>query len=351
MNKFQNPKRRGGFTLIEILISSAMASLLLVVIYTLGNSVNILAAKSFAINSTGTQARNTMDLIQARLQEAYTVPVPIDSSGTALSGTSLTGTAATATGFVPVVSGTAATLTGTGAGITFYRVVGGPYVVTVPSGGISSTANSITFTCDKAANPTPPAPLPTDTLMIYTTAVTSGTSYQVWADLSGTATSTSSGTKVTYTQNISSIRNGVSGAATGISRQTDNNNNVITPSALLLRPTAFVIVSASTNTPQLRYIDGYTVSGTNAYGDNIDVNSYTKVLTRDIEPTSVEIANNDTISSFGIVTMGYNSFVGVILHVRSGQYDAILNYKSKQRTDFCTFMGIGSMVSLKSNPN
>jgi prepilin-type N-terminal cleavage/methylation domain-containing protein len=344
---------RAGFTLVEMLIAICAASVVFLGVFSIEDSANILAAKCFAINITGTQARVSLDKIQMFLQESYSTPVPISDNGAALPSTlSITGTAATAMGYAPVISGTGVTITGTGAGIKFNRVIGGPFLVTVPSAGISATAGSISFTMSTAAQLPSAAPLPNDILSIYTTAVLSGTSNQVTATIGSITGAATSGNLVTYTATLSTpIESGTT--TTGISQQKDSQGNVVYPSAVLLRPTAFVLVYPTTSitspplTPQLRYIDSYvTVSGSSG---NVDVTKYTSVVTNEIEPVVSPTGQVDANpTGFAIVSDGSRPFVSLIIHTRSQNYDQFL--LNKQSTDFATYMGVGSMISLRSVP-
>lgn len=359
MKKPGSQRRNGGFTLVEIMIAAATASLLLLGVYYLAGAANILAAKSFAANITHTQSRNTLDRIQSLLQTAYTVPVPINDQGAGLSTTlTLTGSSATVTGYVPIVAGSSATITGTGAGVAFDRIIGSPYLVNVPAAGIPGNASSIQITKDNTAQIPVPPPQPNDVLSIYTTAILSGTGIQYWATL-GTVTGTStSGNQVTYTVNLSSpLKSGTIGAignsgttVTGTLTQQVTNQQVVKPSAILLRPTALAIVYPTTSIanppamPELRYIDSYTLNGS-----NVNVSQGYSVLTNEIQPTVSPAGETDpNPSGFGIVQAGSQPFVSVILHIRSHNYD--LSLANKQRQDFSTFMGVGSMIALKSQP-
>ena len=357
---------RAGYTVLELLFAVAVSTVVFLGIYTVLNSANILAAKSFAINITGTQARVTLDKIQMMLQEAYYVTGPISAEGAILpNNLSITGTTAVNMGLAPVISGTAAIISGTGDGIAFNRILGGPYLVNVASGGtggIALSATSIQFTADVTGNPgfvPPPVPQPNDILSIFTTAALTGTSPQVNAPLGSILSSSTVGNLVTYTVALTGhMVTGTANTPTNLPLQFDAQQNPITPSAQLLRPTAFVIVYPTTQalknnppaTPQMRYIDSY-VTGTSG---NIDVTKYTSLVTSEIQPATSgtgtgAVTLDPNPSEFAILQMNSRPFVSVIVHVRSQNYDNYLKYRG--RTDFSTFMGLGSMISLKSVPN
>ena len=356
MRASANSPLRAGFTFLEIMLAMAAATVVFLGMYAIQNSANILASKCFAISITGTQARLSLDRIQLLLENATTVPdpvIPINDQGVAQSTSlNISGTGATASGLAPIVSGSSATITGTGNGIKFDRIIGSPYLVTVPAGGISGNAASISFTMDTTAQVPLPVPQPNDILSIYTTAVVTGTSNQVTATLGTISATVTSGTRVTYTVNLTSgLLSGTT--VTSITQQKDSLQNVVSPSATLLRPTALVIVYPTTPitnppaTPELRYIDSYVyVAGTK----NVDVTKYTSVLTREIQPSvSGTTVLDPNPSAFATVNFQSRPFVSVILHTRSQNYDQYL--ANKQRKDFSTFMGVGSMISLKSAPN
>jgi len=300
---------------------------------------NVLTYKNYATNFTGTEAHNTLDQLQGVLQTAYSTPIAIDTTGAALSGTlSITGTAAVASGLAPVISGSTAVITGTGPGIKFYRYVGGPYIVTIPSGGLAGTATSGTIELDNSAQPAPPVPQANDLLLINTTVVP--TSFQTRATVSGTTTVISTnGSKVKYAVSFTPPMKDLNGTATSpIPYQTDNQGIAITCSASLLRPTAFIIVTNGVN-KELRMFDSYT---TDSSGKVVLTGSNYTTLTRAID------TGTSTLSQFGIATLGGQTFVGLVLRIRSTDYDNYL--ANKQFDGFCTYMGFNSFIALKSKP-
>jgi len=373
-----------GFTLVEILVASAAAAMLLAGVYVLSSTVGILAAKSFAINSTGSEARNALDLIQNTVQQSFYNPVALDGSGNplpTLSSTStpveLTGMVAVNTGFVPITGGTDGTInliSGTMAGtqyipakgIAFYRIIGQPYIiVTNTTTGVPFNSTSLKFRIGSNAQIPPPLPQPNDIISIYTTAIVQTGSVSsdntALVQVTGSATTSLTPTPPTgvsqYTVNISGTflhADGMTPYPSTGSIAAMSGLKATVPAAVLLRPTAFVIVNAST-APQLRYIASYTTSGTNANGWIVNVNGtgpgYYRVLTSNIQPFSD--ANPRTQFSWSdpnpSVSLNGQEFVSAVVHIRNQNYDAYLNYGNRQRTDFSTFMGIGTMISLKSS--
>lgn len=328
-----------GFTLVEILIALAAFTLLLTGVYSLVYCANILTYKSCAINSTGTDAHNALDALQGTLQTAFTKPIPIDSTGAELSTTlTITGTKAVSSGLAPVVSGTGAVITGTGPGIKFYRCIGGPYVVTIPPGGLAGTASSVTIELDNSALPPPPIPEANDILCINTTAVP--TSFQDWATVSGTPTVVSgSGSRISYSVALTPPMKDKDGTLTApIPYQTDNLGAAVTCSATLLRPTAFIIATSGSN-KELRMFSSYTTDVNKAV---VLTGTNYRTLTRAID------TGTTTLSQFGIVTLENQNFVSLVLCIRSTDYDNYL--ANKQNDGFNTYMGFSALIALKSKP-
>ncbi|MEI8233655.1 MAG: hypothetical protein WCH57_03105 [Verrucomicrobiota bacterium] len=343
-----NHSSHSGHTLLEILVASAAFLLLMTGLYGLIYCAKTLTFKNVATNTTGAAAHLTLDKIQSLLQQAYTIPIPIDSTGANVTGTlSLTGTAATASGLIPVVSGSQGTVTGTGAGIKFYSYVGGPYLTLITgTAGLSGSATSLSIQLDTQAQVPVPLPQPGDKLLIKTTALLSGSGYQVWATVSGSATLIgSSGTLQTYAIPLTpplkdSAENG--NTVSGIQYQTDNTGiNPVSWSTSLMRPTAFLISIRNSKT-EMGMLQPYISTGTNT----ISTGSNYTTLTTELDPT--------TPSCFSIVSLNSASFIGVTLSFNSSEFG---NYfgtgtgaGNKQYDGFATFMGLSSLIQLKSLP-
>ena len=126
---------------------------------------------------------------------------------------------------------------------------------------------------------------------------------------------------------------------TSIAYQTDNlGTGVVSYSASLLRPTAFIIVTNGAN-KELRMFDGYA---TDSSGKVVLSGTNYTTLTNAID------TGTTTLSQFGVVTMGGKTFASLVLRVRSTDYD---NYLANRQNDgFCTYMGFNSFIALKSTP-
>lgn len=343
----KRPNNRAGFTFVEILIAATISLVVLAGVYNLVYCSNILTAKCFAINSTNVESRNALDQLQSKLQTAYTVPLPFNTAGVALSSTlTLTGTAAIP--YAPVYTGTTATVTGTGAGIRFYRYVGGPFQAKIPSGGLLANAGSISI----IAGGTTQLPLPTlqkyDILVINRTAIVSGTGFQVWATVGanvGTGTTLSAGTyTVTLTGTMTTDASGTTAlTGTAIQAATDSNGQAITFYTTLLRPTAFLFyptVNSSGTTTELRMLDPCVMNG-----NNVDVTKNVTTITRNVDNTATATV---LPSQFGIVSLASGTCVSAILHIRASDSDNYL--ANKQMNSFSTYMGLGTLIHLKSMP-
>ena len=342
-------RRLRAYTLVELMMAIAPAIVVIAGVYALSRCGAILTAKCTSMNMTGCTAHNTLDRMQGLLQLAYTPPAPLDSTGAPLStALSISGTAAVATGLAPVVNGTNATITGTGVGISFFRYVGAPYLVTVGTAGISSSATQIVFTADSSAQVPPPAPKANDYLVIYTTALLSGTfatNNQAWAKLSAITGTSVSGNRATYTASLTPpiVTGTTPGNATAsVSYQSNNQGGSVDVSAVLVRPTAFVVV----NQTDLRFFDSY-VSGAGG-STSVNVNSNFVTLTDLLTLPGTTAPLDQSPTRFSTVTYQGRPFVGVVLHLRAKMYDNFL--LKKQSDSFSTYMGVGSLISLKSNP-
>ena len=192
----------------------------------------------------------------------------------------------------------------------------------------------------------PPAPKPNDSLLIYTTAILSGTDNQVWAKLAAITSSSTSGTKTTYTATVTPPLVTITGSTmtpVNIGYQPNNTGGSVDVSALLVRPTAFVVV----NQTDLRYFDSY-LTGASGSTASVNVSSNYVTFTTQLTIPGTTAPSDPSPTRFSVVTYEGHPFVGVVLHVRSRSYDTYL--LNKQADSFATYMGIGSLISLKSNP-
>jgi type II secretory pathway pseudopilin PulG len=139
--------RRGGFTIIELLIGTVVASIMSVAIFALMNTGMILSAKNLSLNLTSNSMRQSLDRIEQVIQQGDTLPQLINANG----------------GIVT---------SGPAAGIAFDRYVGGPYVVTIAGGTLPASSTSLVLTRSTNAIASPPIPRVGDIVRIDSTANT-----------------------------------------------------------------------------------------------------------------------------------------------------------------------------------
>lgn len=320
-HSFQSTRHR-GFTLVELLITTAISAMVFGVLFYILYTANYLVAKSVSINVTGNEARNAMDRIMYQVELAYSTPTLIDSLGA-----EITGTAATPPTGSDGVSGSAA-------GIKFNRYLGMPYVVTVPTAGLPATTTSITVTKDNGSIPTPPDPQKGDILLIYTTAIISGTSNAIPCQIASTPPLSTSGKRVSYTVSLTK-QLGTAISTAGIQQ---SQTTIV---ASLLRPTAAVVVGPATN-PRLLYFECFP-------NNTVDVSSSNAVVLTDSIDVKTGSATGNPLTPFYLSSVGPKIFVKMNLRIRAKEYD---NYLANKQSDaFATFMGLTATAYPKCNKN
>lgn len=134
-------RTRSGLTMVELLFYLGISAVIAGVVFSFLTGASLLYAKNMSIVHSHTNLRSVFDRLTNNLQQAYTLPVLIDSSGNA--------SAAPA------------------AGLYYDRYLGDPYVVTNSSGtGLPSTTTTLTVTCSTVALASPPAPKTGDAILI-----------------------------------------------------------------------------------------------------------------------------------------------------------------------------------------
>lgn len=287
---------RRAFTLVELMVGAAVASVLAVAIFALMNAGMILSAKNLSINLTSNSMRTALDRVEQAVQQAETMPQLIDTAGN------------------PVAAGSAA-------GIRFDRTVGSPYVVTLIGGVVPSTSTSLTLTRTTNSMAPPPVPRAGDVVR-----------------LSGTAT--------TLRPHVQSV---VAGAVTAALRQPFTVNltaalgttvdpiatNIVT--ANLVRSVAFIVMPAN-GKPELRYYDRYDTTPVGSLNDP----AYYFVVTDQIG------TGMGDATPFSIVTYDAKPFVNFSLRVRSSGFDR--GIRSLQRDQYNTFARTDTYIRPKILP-
>lgn len=311
--------RKDAFTLVEVLVASSAAMVILAGVYALVSAGMILSVKSLAINATGRDVRLAVDRTEAVLLQAYDVPTLVNHAGATVSGS------------------------GPAAGVRFFRYLGGPYVVTIPTIGLSGTSTALTITRDNTALVLPPPPLPNDVIVINTTILMSGSTNQVRAtivDGSTIATSTN-GNRVSYTVKLK----GTLGDANTLIPY--KSSTAVTTT--VIRPSAFVVVPTAKGR-ELRYMESFPPSTPldvsqkhSVYSEAIALPAY------DSTPSTGDAMSDNNARPFALEKLYGRTFVNTRFRVRDTRYGRHL--QGKQADEFSTFMGVNALISSKCNPN
>lgn len=324
------PARRDGLTLVELLVATTIGIIISAGLYAFVQAGMIVGIRSLAINNTGSASRLSLDQAEQLLQVAYDAPIPIQKNGTKLT-----------TENTPA------------AGVRFFRYVGGPYEVDIPSGGLSGNTKTLNIFCRNqtstdsgGAPPAPPRPLENDVLVINTTILMSGRSSQIYAYVSSIT-----GTR-TETRKNAADKNVVGTRYTVSLKDTLTGNNSSIPSgststitAVLIRPTALLVVPNAGNR-ELRLYESFPNDNT------LNINRNFRVLTDQIawERNTTSASTDDAFSTpFFIRKVGERTFVNSNFRVRNTRYDRFLRHP--ERNEFSTFNGLSSRVPVKCNPN
>ena len=141
-------RRLRAFTLVELLIASAVGMVVVGMTYSFSWAGTILLAKNLATNLSNNELRGALDEIGDRVQSANSVPVLVDATG-------------------------AATSTTPNVGAYYDRILGDPYIITHPGGaGLAVGATSLTVTYSSNTYAALPAPAIGDVLIIDGVAAT-----------------------------------------------------------------------------------------------------------------------------------------------------------------------------------
>jgi len=314
-------RRSGGFTLLEVLMAAGAAVVVAGGVYVLTQAGMIVGVKSLAINATGSAARSSIDRAQRYIQLAYETPTLINSNGVTVSGT------------------------GPAAGIRFYRYMGGPYVIKLPTAGLSGTTKTLTVVCDSTAHVPPPKPEPYDAFVINTTILMSGSANQVTAYVAAgnSVVSSTNGNRITHTVTLADKLTGDGGSTGFIAADA----GIVT--AILIRPTALVVKPTATGR-ELRLFESFPK------GSTVDVNGKHAVLTNqlslptyDSTPSATDAMTDANAKPFWVQTLNHKTFVYTDLRIRDSRYGKYLN--TRQVDEFATFAQLQSRIPTKCNPN
>lgn len=290
-------RKPAGFTLIEVIVGMAAATILGVGTFYLLNTTMLLWSKNFSFNVTGNSLHRSIDRLEQYLQQADTMPTLIDDMGSA------------------VASGSAE-------GVTFDYFVSSSYVVTVSSSGLPASTSSLTMTfyAGDANSASQQIPVKGDVVRIDGT----DPALRPVVNNNPTASGSTPGNLVVTVNLQSSLGTAVpeTNVATGVT-------------AKVVRPMA-IVVKQNGAVWELRLVRPYQTTA--------DLNDATKyvVLSRQIGMLAADQ------TPFSITTNNTKSFVSCSLRLRADAYDQVL--ANKQKDGFATFARADLSIRPKSNP-
>lgn len=295
MKNFRHHGQPAGFTLVELLFYLGISVLVSAVIYSFLTGATTLYAKNMSIVHSHTHLRSVLDRLTNNLQQAYTMPVLMDTGGN--------------TSAAPA------------AGLYYDRFVGAPYLVNNSSGtGLASTTTSVTITASTAALASPPAPKAGDALLI------SDPNGDVRCRISAVSTGVfdAANQRQPYTLTFA--------AALG---KTITWSSPEVRVASLLHREAFLVVPGTASAEFRFYPNFETVTAMN------DATGYTVVSNQ------LSILAGET-TPFSIDTVGSDRIVRASLFARSTEYSTWL--ANKQANEFNTFVRLNALLASRLRP-
>ena len=281
-----------AFTLIEILVGTALSSGIAVAIFALMNAGMILSAKNLALNLTSNSMRGALDRVENVVQMGDTMPVLVDTAGATVAA-------------------------GAAAGISFDRYVGGPFVISVSGGTLPASTTTLTMTRSTHAVAAPPVPRAGDIVRIATYDTLRP---RIQSVVAGTVDAQSrQAFTVTLTAPLGTTL--TQAAATIMS-------------AKIVRSAGFIVMP-SNGRRELRYYDTFdTTTNLNDATKYVLVTDQMGVLAADTTP-------------FSIVQSEGKYFVNFSLHVRSEKGAGL---RGMQRDEFNSFNRIDTQIRPKTIP-
>lgn len=282
-----------GFTLVEVLVSGAVASAVGVAVFAFLNAGMFLTAKNLSLNLTSNQMRTALDRVESVLQQGDTNPVLIDTTGAA------------------VASGSAA------AGVKLDRYVGGPYVVSTATTTAGSTSITLTRSTNVLASPA--IPTVGDVIRIDGTATTVRPRVNAAPTVSGAGSAR---------ENIACPL-----ASSLTSAITATSGSLLT--AKLVRQVAFIVMTNGAK-KELRYYHSFETTG------NLNDAAKYVVITDQLATQAADA------TPFTLNAVSGEDFVNFSLRVRASNYDNRL--RNKQSDEYNTFTRVESFMRPKTNP-
>jgi hypothetical protein len=281
-----------AFTLVEMMTGAVVASFIGVAIFSMTNTAMMMTARNLSENLTGNHERKSLDRIEQAIQQAYTMPVLINTTG------------ASATSPAP--------------GASFDYFVGSPYVLTVSGSSLPASTTSLTLVRSTNSVVVAPVPSVNDVVMI------NGAASTVRALISSVAAGSSGSTQQTITVTLASQLGSIISVPT---------SGVLT--AVLVHKVAFIVMPAGSGY-ELRYYPNYeTTTNLNTPSQYILLSDQIGLSTPDPTP-------------FTLNQIESTNFVTLSLRVRSNVFDQRLN--KKQGDQFNTYARLDVYIRPKINP-
>jgi hypothetical protein len=293
MRRYAKFPGRGAFTLIEILIAAAVATVVGLAIFTSMNTAMFMTARNLSVNLTNNSERKALDRIEQVIQQANTMPVLITTTGAAA--------------------------TSPAAGVSLDYYLGGPYVTNATGSTLPSSTTALTLVRSTNAVASPPIPNPGDVLMI------NGAPSSIRALISTAVASAPNGSGL---QTIAITLVNQLGAAVSIPP-----SGILT--STLVRKVAFIVMPEGTG-EELHYYGSYETT--------TNLNDPTKYVMLTDQVGLLAGAS----TPFSLATIQSTSFVGLAFQVRSNQFDQRLS--GKQADKFNTFARVDVYIRPKINP-
>ena len=295
MQLLRNHRTKSGLTLVELLIYLGISAMISAVTYSFLTGASTLYAKNMSIVHSHTNLRSTLDRLTNNLQQAYSLPVLIDTSGNA--------------SVAPA------------AGLYYDRYVGDPYVVANSSGtGLPSTATTVIITCSTVALASPPAPKTGDAILI------SDPNGNVRGLVSSVATGAYDAVnkRQPYTLTLAAaLGKAISWSAPEIR------------TASLLHREAFLVIPRSTQS-EFRFYPNFEPVPTISNPANYTVvSNQLSILAGETTPFSLDVVGLDRI-------------VRASLFARCTDYSVWLN--NKQANEFNTFVRLNAVLASRLRP-
>ena len=283
---------RFGFTLVEMMMATAVAAVVGGLAFAYLRSGTVLFAKNISTNFANNSLRWSVDEALDRIQSSNIIPVLVSSSGSATSSPA--------------------------AGIYYDRLIGDMYIVSNPGGtGLAATANTVSLTVSTSQYASPPVPASGDVLLID--GLPSGTRPMV-----SSASSTVSGS----TRSISVTLSAALGSAVSWTSSQLKTAQLVHREALIVMPNG----------------SAYELRRYPSYETTTNLNDSTKYIL-----VTAQVGNQGSEPTpFSIVTYGADSLLSMNYVVRAGPFKNYL--ANKEANQFSNYQTVRTTIPLRQRP-